>query len=499
MSNNDSLTSGRRLTQSTLWNLLAQLFPLVVAVTCIPFIIEGAGIERFGVLALAWALIGYSGMFDLGLGRAVTKLVAEQLGSDTTDVPSIILTGITLLLIVGLAGAALFFSLTPWLVKSALNMPIDLQQDTLKAFYTIAAAVPVVSLSTGLRGVVEAHQNFRLIALVNIIMGVVTFVGPLIALAFAQTASAMILALVIARIFGAIAYAIAVFRVTKGAGRKSFSRSNAKRLVRFGSWITVSNIVGPLMDNMDRFIIGTLLSISAVAYYATAFDIISRLGAISGALTGVLFPALATALMSDRTRALELFDIGMRLMIVTLTPFALIVFVFAEPAFRIWLSADFAMQSAPVAQWLALGFLINAVSRIPYALLQAGGHPHLTALLHLFELPIFLLAIWWLATQWGIAGAAGAWALRVTLDTTLLLYFGYRLYQIPWCKLRNPIISLVTFVGLIAGSSLIEQLLFKIFYFFGAVALIVWITINWLLSHDELTKLIGITRRSPHV
>ena len=33
----------------------------------------------FGVLSLVWMFIGYFSLFDLGLGRATTKLVAEKI------------------------------------------------------------------------------------------------------------------------------------------------------------------------------------------------------------------------------------------------------------------------------------------------------------------------------------------------------------------------------------------------------------------------------------
>ncbi|MCI0403070.1 MAG: flippase, partial [Acidobacteria bacterium] len=51
-----------------------------MGVLCIPPIIAGLGAERFGLLALAWAVLGYFNIFDLGLGRATTKFVAESLG-----------------------------------------------------------------------------------------------------------------------------------------------------------------------------------------------------------------------------------------------------------------------------------------------------------------------------------------------------------------------------------------------------------------------------------
>ena len=77
----DSRTSGRLLARNTFWNLLGQGAPLAAAVIAFPPLIRGLGIDRYGVLSLVWTLIGYFSFLDLGLGRALTKLVAERLGN----------------------------------------------------------------------------------------------------------------------------------------------------------------------------------------------------------------------------------------------------------------------------------------------------------------------------------------------------------------------------------------------------------------------------------
>ncbi|MGC1616486.1 MAG: hypothetical protein WA736_17540, partial [Candidatus Acidiferrum sp.] len=82
------LTSGRLLARNTVWNLIGNGAPLIVAVFSIPILIHGLGKDRFGVLTLAWALIGYAGLFDMGLGRALTQLVAKKLGSgESHEIP----------------------------------------------------------------------------------------------------------------------------------------------------------------------------------------------------------------------------------------------------------------------------------------------------------------------------------------------------------------------------------------------------------------------------
>jgi len=69
---------GGLLARNTLLNLLGQAVPLLVGVLTIPFIVHGLGTERFGLLSLAWVILGYFTIFDLGLGRATTKPAAAS-------------------------------------------------------------------------------------------------------------------------------------------------------------------------------------------------------------------------------------------------------------------------------------------------------------------------------------------------------------------------------------------------------------------------------------
>lgn len=76
----ETLLSGRLLARNTIWNLAGTAAPLLVAVIAVPHLIEGMGKERFGLLAIIWMGIGYFSLFDMGLGQALTMLVAEHLG-----------------------------------------------------------------------------------------------------------------------------------------------------------------------------------------------------------------------------------------------------------------------------------------------------------------------------------------------------------------------------------------------------------------------------------
>ena len=106
--------SGKLLAKNWVLNLLGWVAPLCVALAAIPYVVHGMGAERFGILSLASALLGYFGIFDLGLGRATTKFVAESLAlGNLKRLPEIVWTSIWFQLAFGAVGTLITFSLIP--------------------------------------------------------------------------------------------------------------------------------------------------------------------------------------------------------------------------------------------------------------------------------------------------------------------------------------------------------------------------------------------------
>jgi O-antigen/teichoic acid export membrane protein len=451
----DFRTSGRLLARNTFWNLVGQGAPLAAAVIVFPPLICGLGIDRYGVLSLVWMLIGYFSFLDLGLGRALTKLVAERLGNVPEErLATEIWTAWLLMLGLGVVGALVLATLAPWLIHSVLKIPSELQTETLHAVHLLAWTLPLVFTSAGLTAILAAHQRFGLLNAVAIPQGVCSILGPLFVLPFSHSIFAVALVLAMVRLAAWLAYLSLCVRVMPVIGRTlKVDRAAVMPLLQLGSWMTVSNVVGPLMMYLDRFLVGALVSMAAVAYYATPYDVVTKLLIIPGALVSVLFPAFSASLVSDRVRAARLFERGTTYMLLALFPLSLLVVTLAQPALSLWLGTAFAQHSTHVLQWLAIGVFINSLAQVAFALVQAAGRPDLTAKLHLAELPCYVVAVWFLIQADGIEGAAIAWVGRIVVDTIALFLVAKRLLPESSQALRKlaaGVAATLTVLGLAA-------------------------------------------------
>ena len=419
-----SLTRTRLLARNVGYNLVGMLLPLIVAVTALPLLIKGLGAERFGVLALSWVVLGYFGVFDFGLGRVVTKMIGEKLGQDRSEeVPAIAWTGLFFLAILGVIMSAALYLLSPLLVLRLLKISVPLQQEALQAFRVLAASVIFIMLTVGLRAVQEAYQKFAVLNLIRSANGVLSYLAPLALLPFTQTISRYVLMLTGVRaLFMAVnAVACAVqFPHSRRAVRLDLRL--AKPMFRLGGWMSISNLIGPVMVYFDRFLMGAWISVAAVTFYVTPYEVIIKLLVITSAVVQVLFPAFSMSIGADREKTALLYSRALRVLLLLFSPITLGIVLFARLGLSLWLSPEFAEKSTHVAQWLAIGILLNAPGQIAYILLQAGGRPDLTAKVHIVETPFYLTALFFGVKFFGITGAAAAWALRLLIELFVLLY-----------------------------------------------------------------------------
>jgi O-antigen/teichoic acid export membrane protein len=423
---------GSLLARNTLFNLIGQGLPLVVAVVTIPFIIQGLGVDRFGLLSLAWVVLGYFAIFDLGLGQATTKFVAGALGKGEEDqIPRIVWTAVTIQAFFGLLGAIILVSLTPPLVERLLNIPPELIKEAKDTFYLLSLSIPVVLVSSSFRGVLEAAQRFDLVNIVRAPSSTLTYLLPLVGLFLGFNLPGIISLILIVRLAELSVFVVLSIRIAPRLKRYSGTLALFPRLFSFGGWVTVTGIVVPILVYSDHFLIGSILSIDMVTFYAAPYKIVASLLIIAGSLTMTLFPAFsALEGVEDRPRLGFLFARAVKYVLLVLGPVVLLIALFAGDLLRLWLGADFAAKSTVVLQLLAIGILINSLAHIPFALLRGVGRPDLPAKFHLIQLPLYLGILWFSLHQWGIAGAAFAWTLRATLDALLLFVAAIKVHQI---------------------------------------------------------------------
>ena len=433
-----SMTDFKRVLSNGGWNLLGNALPLLAAVLAVPFLLGRIGVERFGILSLVWVLVGYFSLLDLGIGRALTKLVAERVDDhDPAELASLCSTGAAVVGVVGVLGGgvlALVAGLsTVWLER----IPVGLQPEVVTTAFLVAIGIPAVVGTAALRGILEGFQEFRLLNFIRVPAGVAMFVAPCISAAFTPHLEVAVAALVLTRVVFMVVHA----RACRPLCALSFRALDAKwlkPLLAFGGWLTVSNTVGPIIVYLDRFVIGAMLPPAAVAYYSAPFEVVSRLLIFPLALCSAIFPALTRSNKTDPAHSSVLQRKALWLILAVVLPISALGVAGAELILRTWLGGEFALHGAPTMQILFAGFTLNAVSQLPFAALHSLGRTRDTALLHLCELPIYVGVLVLLVKTFGLPGAAAAWTLRALVDCVALVWMLKRAQHAAQTRISIP-------------------------------------------------------------
>ena len=413
---------GRTLARNTLFNLLGQPIPMVVVFLTFPLIVKRLGAERFGILTLVWLFVGYFSFADLGLGRASTKFVAELLGkSEESRIPGLVWTALVFQILLGIVCSLALVALTPYLTQRILNIPPGLLTEAKNTFYLLSALVPVELCSASFRGILEARQRFDLVNAVRVPSSSLNYILPAIGAVLGFGLPAIVLLLLIQRIASAMLYLLLSFRVLPILQERfSVDCSVVSRLFTYGGWVTVCNGVSVLIASADRFVIASLLSLSAVTYYVIPLSFVPALLVLSNSVQMTLFPA-SSAMAATRKEELERVSArALKFVILAQGALTVIVVVFARDLLRLWVGGAFARsESVLVLQILAVGAFVNSMAAIPSALLYGLGRPDIVAKIVLLELLLYSGLAWLLTKEIGTVGTALAWAVRGGFEALL--------------------------------------------------------------------------------
>ncbi len=126
--------SARRVAVGTVYNLMGLGVPLILALAVTPYLIRTLGLDRYAVLSIMLVIIGYASLFDLGIGRSLTKMVAEKLGAgQEQEVAGWTATGLVLLAALGMLGAVVIAFAAGPLFGRLVKVPANLQAEVIQA------------------------------------------------------------------------------------------------------------------------------------------------------------------------------------------------------------------------------------------------------------------------------------------------------------------------------------------------------------------------------
>ncbi|MDF2659274.1 MAG: hypothetical protein K0Q94_2065 [Paenibacillus sp.] len=398
---------------------------------------EGVGLYQLGYPFMIVIIT----IISSGVPLAVAKLVAEaESEGNERKIRSILRVSLAIT-----CGLAVFFTLfclwaAPWITSRLLTDP-----RVYHTFMSMCPILPIVALSAVYRGYFQGRQNMIPTALSQVVETLVR-IAAMLTLAYLflpygveWAAAGAMIGVVIGELFGMLVLLISFSRdktrkqpgaaksVSDGGGPSGEFRLG--KLFSIAVPVTASRLVGSTSYLLESILIAQSLAVAGVATaVATAqygvlqgmvIPILLMPGALTYSLSVSLIPSLSeAAARGDMKTIHKRLHQSLRLALVTGAPFAVLMYVLAEPlCYYLYNNAEVGKMlkmMAPVAMFLYFQSPLQAT-------LQALDRPGSALTNTLIGAVVKLALIGYLASrpQWGILGAVVAINANIALVTLL--------------------------------------------------------------------------------
>ncbi len=414
--------------QNSGWNILGNLMPFVVGIFTIPRIIHGIGIERFGILSVIWILLGYFALFDFGLSRFVTINSALAISEkNRQNISKIFWSAFLAVALAMFIVSSLMMGLSYTDFFSKFQVTDQFRAEALESTRWMILTIPAVILTTLFRSLLESDSLFKEINALQLVAGTYNYLSPMLALHTEQPLLTTVKLLVLGRFLICLAHGLwclVFFPEIKKVDH--YSKAEYKKMLTYGGWMTISNVINPIMVYIDRLFLGLFLEASKIAYYTVPTEILNRSLIVPQSIARAAFPQMSVQKAGEAYQSRPHRE-AYKLTIITMLPFCILAFLLGKFGLNFWVGEAFTEQSILNFQILTVGAIFASLAGIPYMFIQSRGRSDVAAKLHMLQFPIYLCALYFMVSYFGATGAAICWSVRWFLDFALMEFAAKRI------------------------------------------------------------------------
>jgi O-antigen/teichoic acid export membrane protein len=356
----------RHIARNVLLNWIGSVANMAVGLFLSPFILHRLGNVAFSVWVLAVSVVSYMVLLDLGMQSSVLRFVSKghtqkdhQGASEAISAALWVrlqISALVLLLSVGLA--AIF--------PHAFKVPIELASDARKAILLIGLTT-AMSMSLGVvGGVISALNRYDLQNYVGMVQTAVRVIGVVIVLRRGHGIVAIAICELIAAMVGNLLM-IAVARKLYPELRIRLRKPQKAALTKiwtYGSYVFLNTIAVQLIYQTDNLVVGSAVSVGAVAFYAIANNLCRYASQAVGAMGSTFIPAASTYEASGDTHSLlMLYKNGTRATLAISLPILIAFIVRGHSFIGLWMGREYAVTSGNVLTILSFSLVFAFANR----------------------------------------------------------------------------------------------------------------------------------------
>lgn len=421
------------------------VWPILLALVCMPYIVHKLGNEAYGILALVTSVLGFFAFLDLGVTSASVKYMAEAYAKDNVEnINKIIGSSLSVYFVVGGIGSCIIALMTNTLVGWILKIPVGYIADSTFAFYVASCGFLMNMILGVFAAVPRAVQRYDVATKINIIVSTSLTLLTVLVLYFGYGLREVVILNFFTSFVSLIIYMVIAKRLVKDLSIKfCFDLATFKKLFSFGFYSLLVVISSTILFQLDRLLIGTFAGAAQVAYYVVPASIAMRISGFVGNVMGVVFPLcseLHSTGQKDKLRGLYLraSKYALMLSISITTPLV----VLSTQVMKYWMGYEYGFNSSLVLVFLSISSFFASMSTIPAFLLDGIGKPRVNAFFAVQSAVMNISLCLLLIPRYGVNGAAFAglanglvvFLYLVTVDKKILHIGLLRIFTDIWAR-----------------------------------------------------------------
>lgn len=439
----------RRTANNAVWSAAGFVLPLILFLITTPYYTEKLGPTQFGIFFLVLAIIGYFSIFDLGFSSATLKYLSEYIGKrDNEQLKKIISGSFTIYLAMGILGSLVIFLSVDFIVDKLFKMEKGYIEVSKFALYVASLAFTFKMLSTVFNAIIKAFQRYDLTTKIGIIFSTANLMGGVFLLYLGFGLKAIVIWYFLLTVLQLPIFLVACQRIfPEFRVRLGIKKDILKMLFDFSWPAFISAVSGMLLFQLDKALIGAMISVAAVTFYTIPAELSIRIHSFIANFSHIIFP-LSSELKAkeDNSRLEYLYFKSNKIIIMIATSVIVPLLVFSDKILSFWMGIEFAQKTGFVFPVVLVSYYIVIFTIIPYYFLNGFGKPKVNALYSFISFLLNITACLILIPKYGINGAALATFIGM-LQVPFYLWTFHRISGFSISQLLSKIFSKIWFIG----------------------------------------------------
>lgn len=403
------------------FSAVAWLFPIILGLIATPIIIEGLGLDAYGIFAIIMGFVSYS--FTFGIGRSAAKYVAELRASGEIEKMSASLSAVLIVsLVFGLTVILLIGLTASWLVSDVLIIPDLSHRLATNALYVASLTILITMISQVFQFILQGLHRFDRFLFLTNFGGLLLTIGN-VALVWNGFG---VLTLVIWNCVLVAANCGFFLTATRRllpefTFRLDIDASIWKNVTVYAVSIVGYQVFGNALLLFERGWITRKFGTEALTYYVVPMALGFYFHGLVASLVVVLFPVV-NQMLNERDKLLRIYKTSTKI-VLALTALFVVSMIFGGRDFLfVWLDQDFVSRSYAILIIHAFTFGVIAVTTISWQLTESFGMARANAIAgavwFMISTPLMVV----MSHEWQTKGVAAARLVGVVVFFGLIIY-----------------------------------------------------------------------------